>query len=128
MTRKEFAVDSMAEGEILVRGTLDPMEALKLLFEDGMFCAEIHDMLGGVARTGKYWHEASQTRVEGLVDPDAVGAFADWCHGKLRDARSGYYRKVNCLESSYGAGEGWRWALHEAPGPGRGAFKAVEFL
>jgi hypothetical protein len=37
-----------------------------------------------------------------------------------------YVRKIHCLDSSYGAGEGWAFQYHECQ-KGRGAFPAVVF-
>lgn len=48
--RERFGVDLMVEGEVLVRGTLDPMEAVRLYIE----CLDIQDpdILFGVAPDG----------------------------------------------------------------------------
>lgn len=54
--------------------------------------------------------------------PEALTAF------RLGKSIVGHFRVVPCLPGSYGESEGWSWELHKAPGPGRGAFPAVEFL
>jgi hypothetical protein len=115
-------VDSMAEGEFLVRGTTDPMEALRSLV------AEMHEhwtepLLDGVSP----WERADGSRMYGEHDPDAIDYLAAWLYGMLEAAQPGLYRKVNCLPGSYGDGEGWRWQLGFAKAKGLGVFEGVLF-
>lgn len=117
------SVDFMTEGEILVRGTLDPHEALKLLFEEDPEDVDwrLDDRLYEVARP--------REGISGDPEPTkkAVDAFADWLHGLLERPHCRYWRKVNCLPSSEGEFEGWSWALHPAEQGKPGAFPGVEF-
>ena len=108
MTRSTVAVHFMTEGDILVRGTDDPVVAL------GHAVGEIDDVTPG-------WFSWDPTELWDLADAQ------DWCTSALSRARVGYYRIVNCLPSSRGADEGWSWAMHYATGPGRGAFRGVYF-
>lgn len=123
----QFDVTSMSEGEILVRGTLDPNEALKVVFEQVDGFDRFEERAHGVFRGDHYVSETGEV-VQSLVAPDKVSDFADYLHEMLAKAITGYHRKVHCLDNSYGSYEGWSWALHPAEQGRRGAFPAVEFL
>lgn len=113
MTRqRKPGVDLMTEGQILVRGTRDPMEALRLYVD----CLHIQDpdILYGVTPDGG--------------DPDlcAVECMADRLHYMLATARPGLYRKIHCLPSSLLYDEcAWQIGFAKAKGPG--VFEAVYF-
>jgi len=113
MSRDKYSVDFMAEGDVLVRGTDDPMQALALVVD------ELDDGTHG------YLIDGVQPGDE--VDPAGVEDAAAWCHDMLTRARVGYYRKIGCLPNSYGAYGGWSWQLGYADGPCRGAFLGVYF-
>lgn len=115
--RTKHGVDLMNEGEWLVRGTPDPMHALRLIVD------VIEDGLWGVSPELDH----NGDRVFGDLDPAAVDSMADYLHCLLRRAQPGLYRKVHCLESSYGAGEGWGWQLGYAKERGPGVFEGVYF-
>lgn len=115
MKRSRFAVDFLSEGDVIVRGTTDPMQALEWAV------GELDDCNGGPDIYGVEPNDDEDP------DPAAVAAMAAWCHTMLTSARPGYYRKVHCLENSYGAFEGWGWTLSYAKGPARGAFQGVYF-
>ncbi|WP_326474816.1 hypothetical protein [Actinophytocola sp.] len=112
----------MSEGDILVRGTEDPMRALELLVAHLDEDYRGDDMLAGVAppRPGIEPDDYE-------LDPAAIQAMADWCHTLLANARPGWYRKIHCLPHSEGDWEGWSWQLGYANGPARGAFQGVYF-
>lgn len=114
-----YGVDILTEGEILVRGTLDPHEALKILFEEGSDELNVEDLLYEVARP-RYDDDPEPTT-------KAVDAFATRLFELLENPRCRYWRKVNCLPSAWFASEGWAWALHPAEKGKPGAFPGVEF-
>jgi hypothetical protein len=101
MTKAKIAAEGMAEGDVLVRGTTDPVAALAALVAD-------EDTWLG-------------------PDNQTVDALHAHVMVLLNGAMTGYWRKVHCLPNSYGAFEGWGWTLHGADGPGRGAFQGVYF-
>lgn len=112
MARDKYGVDFMSEGDFLVRGTLDPMEALRLAVEEDIDC-----VIAGFYTTPE----------QEDLDPKDVQLLAEELHERLQKARPGYYRKVHCLPGSDGDWEGWTWQLNYASGPGRGAFPGVYF-
>lgn len=114
MTQPDYSVDFLSEGDVVVRGTEDPMQALAWTVDEADDIEGALDLFG--ARPD-----------DGEVIPEAVDGVAEWCHQMLATARVGYYRKVACLPNSYGAWEGWRWQLQFASGPGPGAFRGVYF-
>jgi hypothetical protein len=114
-----FSVDFLTEGEILVRGTLDPHEALKVVFEEAWDEGDIDDRLYEVARP-HFPDDPEPTQ-------KAINEFADWLFELLEKPRCRYWRKVNCLSSAWFASEGWAWALHPAEQGKPGAFPGVEF-
>lgn len=116
----KFSVERLSEGEILVRGTLDPVMALKLAFEEADELYRLDDWLydlSGPSRDPAEWEHT----------PESVSIFADRLYGMLAQARSRYWRKVNCLPSAEGAFDGCAWMLHPAIKGRPGAFPAVEF-
>jgi hypothetical protein len=121
--RTKYGVDVMTDGDWLVRGTLDPMEALRLVV-DVMHEHHVgYDQLHGVCPE-MYDGE----RTFGEHDPAAVDRMADYLFGLLERACPGLYRKVHCLPGSEGAGEGWDWVLGYANERGPGVFEGVNFL
>jgi hypothetical protein len=123
-TKTKTTVDDMAEGEFLVRGTQDPMEALRLVV-DVMHENWTQDMLDGVAPGQIY--RLGQGLVDNEPNQDAIDYLAAWLYGMLEAAQPGLYRKVNCLPGSFGEGEGWRWQLGFAKTKGPGVFEGVLF-
>jgi hypothetical protein len=111
--REPYSVDFLSEGDVIVRGTDDPMQAL------AWAVGEMDDITHGDLIDG--------VQPGDEVDPVGVQDAADWCHDMLSRARVGYYRKAGCLPYSYGACSGWSWQLLYADGPGRGAFLGVYF-
>lgn len=114
-------VDAMYDGEWIVRGTLDPAEALGAVI--GEWDGERDDsMFEGVSpetwRGGRFY---------GPLDLEAVQEMADWCHDMIASAESGWWRKVHCLPNSEGYDDGWTWQLLPAREGSRGAFRGVYF-
>lgn len=73
-----FSVDFLTEGEILVRGTLDPHEALKVVFEEAWDEGDIDDRLYEVARP----HfpddpEPTQKAINEFADFEAFARYLD---------------------------------------------------
>jgi hypothetical protein len=120
--RPEHSVEQLSEGEILVRGTLDPVMALKVAFE-------AVDYLG-LYRLDDWLYELSgpsHVPTEWIITPESLSAFADQLYEMIGDALCRYYRKVNCLPNSEGEFDGHSWMLHTAVKGSPGAFPAVEF-
>lgn len=125
MRPPKHAVDFLTEGEILVRGTKDPIEAIRIFFEIGDL--DMIEFLDGLFDNEPtlFDREANDWITP---TPERIGReLGDWINHRLANAMPGHYRKVHCLPSSWASYEGWGWALHPA-NPGSGAFPAVEFL
>lgn len=131
--RTKYAVDYMSEGDWLVRGTLDPMEALRLVVDELGDGWATDRLLWGVSR--ETWPDdidfvlpdrAGKPRY-GDVDQTAVGLMAGYLYELLEKARPGLYRKVHCLPSSEGYQEGCSWELGYAKTKGPGVFEGVFF-
>lgn len=112
------------EGEIFVRGTLDPQLALKLVIEAADELTRVEELLCFGARECNCLPdpEAHQEPT-----PKAIAELADWCHDMVTTAMTGYWRKVNCLPGSYEAEDGYAWILHGANKGEYGAFPGVQF-
>lgn len=106
----------MTEGEVLVQGTLDPMEAMKIAFEDWTNIYRLEESMYCVGR----WHEGDLYE-ENEITPETVRNFGDYLFDMLARARPGLYRKVPTRDEDY------VWMLWPVDKPGRGAFPAVEF-
>jgi hypothetical protein len=111
--RAKTAVHFYLEDGFLVRGTLDPHEALKL--------AVAHDDDFEM----RYWCAEMACRNDD-DDPtaDDVSALADLCHELIREARPGLYRIVPAQPDD----DEYSWFCRPASAPGRGVFEAVSFL
>jgi hypothetical protein len=121
-TRTKHDVYSMSEGEILVRGTLDPVEAVRLVVEDPEDTV-IEDCLWGVSRE----EDNNGDRVYGDHDQSAVQAMANRLHWMLATAKPGLYRKNPCGKGTYGDAAGWKWQLGYGTKRGHGTFEGVLF-
>ncbi|ACU39379.1 hypothetical protein [Actinosynnema mirum] len=115
MSTAPIAVHFFEEDGFLVRGTLDPREALRL--------AVAHD---------EDFEIAYQTAAEAGRDPDRPGAtplpatvdeLADLCHDLLAEARPGLYRIVPARPNNHG----YSWFCHTARERGLGVFEGVMF-
>lgn len=115
----ELRCDHMEEDSWLVRGTLDPHEALQAILTH-IHEQPLQDYVGWDVRAVSYDGDELADRQH---DIDHA---AYWCHSMLETAQAGTWRKVHCLPNSYGDGEGWGWQLHSSK-PGRGAFPGVYF-
>lgn len=117
-----YAVDVMEEGEILVRGTLDPHEALKVVFSEDWddLPTDLDDLLYQAAHP-RYPEDGYK------ITDEAVNKLAEALFEMLERARCQYWRKIPCLPSSYGFYEGWAYELRPAEKGKPGAFPGVEF-
>lgn len=122
VTRTKHDVYALAEGETLVRGTLDPMEAIRLAV-DHTEDTILDDYLWGVSRE----EDHNGDRVYGDLDPLAVQAIADKLHWMLTFAKPGLYRKNPVGRGTYADGNGWTWQLGHAKAKGPGTFEGVLF-
>ena len=115
MTRSKTAVYWMAEGEALVRGTLDPVQALGIA-------------MAGTDEGGWNWEdEFSERPDEHNTDRYIAAHAADtaaFCHGRLKpqNHRAGWFRK-----NVQAPGGDYTWMLGEPEGPGPGNFRGVLF-
>ncbi len=99
MSRKREPVAvTVAEGGVLVKHTDDVALASRL---------------ARLALAADYYDDCEAVY---LHKPDLGCARVIWC------------RIGGVLPGSLGEGEGWSWQYHYADGPGRGAFRAVEFI
>lgn len=108
-TRTAHDVYDMTEGEILVRGTLDPTEALK------------HAIDGNSYRTDHYLHAFSEKT------PEAGRVLGDTLLSMLSTAKPGLYRKNPVGRGTAGDDQGWKWQLGFASAKGPGTFEGVLF-
>lgn len=129
--RSKFSVDKMSEGDWLVRGTLDPLEALKFIVDVMNEHSEDGDLWGVSPAVypddPMFGLDAGKPKY-GDLNPNAVQVMADWCHAMLQHARPGLYRKNPCGPGSYGREcENWAWTLGYADERGPGVFEGVYF-
>lgn len=111
----KYGVYPMSEGELLVRGTTDPYEALRFLV----------DTAGDEHFKMEYLPEIGPDEIEGWDgDPIDVQIVADWLHRTAADAEVGYFRMCVCSPDHP---EGWSWQLGRAKAPGHGIFQGVYF-
>lgn len=115
-----YAVEVMNDGEILVRGTLDPHEALKIAFSEEWddLPHDFDDMLYEVARPREAYDLYE-------VTPKAVTEFADALNVLLECAHCRYWRKIPYPPSSDEFG-GYEVRPAEQGKPG--AFPGVMFI
>jgi hypothetical protein len=118
VSRPKTAVHFYLEDGFLVRGTLDPHEALKLAvasgeFEEHYWCAE---------ESGREWDDDQLS-----PDPETVTALGDVCHQLLSESRPGLYRIVPVGPNDWRRDDGYAWMVHRAVRRGLGVFEAVEF-
>lgn len=121
-TRSPLVAYSMAEGDWLVRGTLDPVTALSAVTDEMQERYDTEELLWGVSPK-----EFDGQRVYGDLDPSAVVVLADRLHEMVAAARPGLYRILPVGPHSASAFEGWSWALGYASARGRGVFEGVCF-
>jgi hypothetical protein len=115
------AVHFFHDGDgFVVRGTLDPQEALALAVAELDEHYPYGDLLYGVAPQ----HAGQRDDYE--IEPAAVAAMADRCHEWLRTARPGLYRMRPASTSDRDA-YGVAWWLQQATQRGRGVWQGVEF-
>lgn len=86
--------------------------------EGGVLVKHTHDVdlaarLARLALAADYYDDCAAVY---LHKPDLGRSRAIWC------------RIGGILPGSLGEAEGWAWQYHYADGPGRGAFRAVEFV
>ncbi len=123
--RPKYDVSWMTEGDILVRGTLDSMLALKLIVDTMDEESAGDDLLWGVAppyeenRPGYLYPTPEECKA-------AVEHIAWWCYNKLTHATSGHFRKVHQLPGMWGYEE-YTWELQHVAHKGRGTFEGVYF-
>lgn len=104
----------------VVRGTLDPHQALALAVADEDFDERYSYALCGVARECPYGEPDCQ------LDPDAVEAMAERCTRLIGNAKPGMYR---WSPASIGdrEDEGITQWLRKVSTPGRGVWQGVAF-
>lgn len=120
--RPSTAVHFFTEGDgFVVRGTLDPHEALALAVAEFDECEqwEYDAMLAGVAPPRPGINDPE-------IDPDAVREMADRCHEWLATARPGLYR-MSIAPPGDREAYGVVWWLASCSKPGRGVWRGVEF-
>lgn len=113
-TRKRLKIVAhpLVGGGFIVRGTLDPMEALKI--------AAVH---GDDGHFGPGWQAVRVFPGESARSeaPLHVQALADYCHTLLGNARSGLWRIVPSNDED----EDYSWSFREASQRARGVFEGV---
>jgi len=118
-----FAVEVMNDGEILVRGTLDPHEALKVAFSEEWDDLP-HDFDDALFETARP-REGIDTY---QLSDKAINALADLLFVLLDCAHCQYWRKIPCHPSSYSADNGWAYEVRPAEQGKSGAFPGVMFV
>lgn len=116
--RSKTCVHFYREEGFLVRGTLDPMEALKLAISTD-----------SEHRIGGYWMDVIFAERHGEPFPrrpdgdpaEWVRLFGDHLHALIASARPGLYRFVPTQDEDYA------WYVWPAKERGPGVFEAVEF-
>lgn len=112
------------EDGFLVRGTLDPHEALALAvgndddFELRYWAAEEAMRCQDCTPDGK-----SCNSCDGDPPAETVAILGDLCHELIRTARPGLRRVVPAPRDC----DDYRWFVHPADARGRGVFESVEF-
>lgn len=117
--RTKTAVRHYHDGGFLVRGTLDPMEALKIAIS-----------IDSEHRIGDYWGDVIYAERHGEPFPrrpdgepaEWVRLFGDHLHSLLANARPGLYRVVPAPQD-----DDLSWYVWPAKQRGPGVFEAVEF-
>lgn len=120
--RSKTAVHQMVEGEVLVRGTTDPTDALRLVLEDDVPWSW-EEVLEGLEPD---YHECEHVhRTEEELEAWKREA-AEFFARRLDPAnhRVGWFR-INPVGPDHP--EGWTWQLGYCDGPGPGNFQAVYF-
>lgn len=118
-------VTFMHDDEYLVRGTLDTMEALKILVDCMEEDCQTEERLWGVSPISipvdgdPLAPTAEDCRIQ-------VGLIAEWCHERLRHAQPGRWRKVPTRPESLERDDGYAWMLYPA-NPGCGSFDGIYF-
>src|SRR5438105_4487198 len=113
-TRTKTAVYTMVEDEWLVRGTLDPMEAVRLIVDE---------------MTETLLRDVSPDRPNPISASDkvTVDCLTEFLYGLLEKARPGLYRKNPVGPGQYGHHDGWAWQIGYAKERGPGVFEGVYF-
>ncbi|KUM34559.1 hypothetical protein [Arthrobacter sp. EpRS71] len=120
MSTSKTAIYHMTEGEVLVRGTTDPTEAIRIIvesnYEDNWRWEEIID---GASRDG--------VKDSTLTDEDRaamVTEAAEFFARRLepQNHSTGWFRK-----NVQAPGGDYTWMLGHMDGPGRGNFRGVLF-
>jgi hypothetical protein len=112
------------EEGFLVRGTLDPMEALKLALA-----------VDSEHRIGGYWMDVIVAERHGEPFPQRpdgdpaewVRVFGDHLHAVLKTARPGLYRIIPVGPNHHLADDGYAWLSRRVDECGPGVFEGVEF-
>lgn len=121
--RPKTAVHFFTEGDgFVVRGTLDPHEALALAVAELDQNDQYFDLLWGVTPP------ATMSRMPDhyVIDPEAVAVLAGRCHEWLADARPGLYR-MNIASHADREDYGVSWWLGRCSKPGPGVWSGVYF-
>lgn len=108
-TRSKHDVYDMTEGSILVRGTLDPTEALKLVVDAGCW------------RVDHFTYSYSDQT------PESGRALGDVLLAMLASAKPGLYRRNPVAPGTWQDDEGWGWQLGYGKEKGHGTFEGVLF-
>lgn len=119
--RPPTAVHFFTEGDgLVVRGTLDPQEALALAVAELDEHYPYEEMLFGVSPAASLGYQEDGYEVV----PEAVAAVADLLHGWLAGARPGLYR-MNVAPRADREDLGVSWWLATAREPGPGVWRGV---
>lgn len=116
MAGSRYSVDQLSDGEILVRGTEDPVDALRIAVERLDELPRLEYVIDGAM--GEHAENPVQEGRE-------IGEYLN----RMLDSVSGirWWRKVNSLPNSEGEANGWCWTLYPAEPHTQGAFRAVQF-
>jgi hypothetical protein len=133
--RKPWAVHAITGGALLVRGTQDPVQALRLVLDDRRDedCSELEGIVTELYRPhvemALLGSPVQPPLMPGFCrtaapSPSMVGVFADRLFDLLAAARHGLYR---IIPGDAGTGEEWSWHYIPQRRPGPGVFPGVEF-
>lgn len=120
MSKSRESIYHMTEGEILVRGTNDPTEAIRIITEcdyEENWCWE--DIIDGIRRDGTFDPTLTDHDKAALV-AEAAEFFTRQL--KPQNHRTGWFRK-----NVQPPGSDYSWMLGEPSGPGPGNFRGVVF-